>query len=65
MILDPYDRVILETLYRTRRELNTNEIAKEMSVQWITAKRHLDKLRRLRYVKPKENGDVTYWELVR
>ncbi len=55
--LDVYDREILKYLVAHKeRWVSINTIADATKLNWITVKRHLEKLRKLGYVGVEEHG---------
>lgn len=70
-VLDPYDRIIYQTLRNSRVPLTAGRIAKWNNLQWDTVDKHLEKLRRLGHVtivmikKIKDNREIKYWRIVR
>lgn len=65
--LDPFDRIIYQTLHNSRVPLTAGRIAKYNKIQWETAEKHLEKMYRLGLViitrteKIKNNRERKYW----
>ena len=60
--LSPHERVALEVLNNSRRELSTSEVAKYGNMSWSTAKKSLNKLyRKRRFLHTKKKGKARMW----
>jgi DNA-binding transcriptional ArsR family regulator len=60
--LDHFDREIIHFL-GNRGESNTNEISENLKISWATTNIHLNKLKKMGYVKSNRDGGIIYWEL--
>lgn len=60
--LDHYDKLIIHFL-ANRGPSNTNEIADKVGISWATAREHLQRLSKMKYVVSAQMGRATVWKV--
>ena len=60
--LDHFDREIIRVLGNIGQS-NTNEIADNLKISWVTALLHLKKLKSMRYVSSHKEKTILFWKL--
>lgn len=63
MVLNPFERTILDVLKRSKRSLSTREVAQFSGMSWSTANKYLNRLNRKRKtLKTKKEGNKRMWK---
>lgn len=63
MTFSNYEKIVINTLYRTGRPLTTSEVALYSNISRITATKYLNKLYRKGYLRTKLRGNSRYWRI--